>query len=232
MLKTFTKRKWTVLSLIAILWAGLTIVWAYAFLIVPLGSTRGYETTRFVFLSISAFGVLFSALLASLNAVEATVNVQDRLLFDRVENSFRYIERWESVALKEARDYTRLLKAEQSAISPTELCRRIEGPVLMEHREEQRKLQRSVISMFNYFEEMELAIEASRVEGNFLRRTFKDTYLGIYDSFRPWIANYLDNQQQVILSALQKRGCSSKSRDGISSPVGPTRFQNQGPTQF
>jgi hypothetical protein len=85
------------------------------------------------------------------------------------------------------------------------LCRRIEGPVQIEEREEQRKLQRSVISMFNYFEEIELAIEAGRVEGNLLERTFKDTYLGIYDSFRPWIANYLENEQQVILSALQKR---------------------------
>lgn len=205
MLKTLTKRKWMLLGLITLLWAVLTIVWSYAFVIVPPGSTRGYETTRFVFLSISAFGVLFSSLLASLNAVEATVNLQDRLQFDRVENSFRYIERWESQVLKEARDYTRVLKAEQDSISPTELCRRIEGPVHIEEREEQRKLQRSVISMFNYFEEIELAIEAGRVEGNLLGRTFKDTYLGIYDSFRPWIANYLQNEQQVILSALQKR---------------------------
>lgn len=205
MLKTLTKRKWIVLGLITLLWAVLTIVWSYAFVIVPPGSTRGYETTRFIFLSISAFGVLFSSLLASLNAVEATLNLQDRLLFDRVENSFRYIERWESLVLKEARDYTRGLQAEQVSISPTELCRRIEGPAQIEEREEQRKLQRSVISMFNYFEEIELAIEAGRVEGNLLERTFKDTYLGIYDSFRPWIANYLENEQQVILSALQKR---------------------------
>ncbi|MEN3329426.1 MAG: hypothetical protein V7638_4233 [Acidobacteriota bacterium] len=205
MLKTVTKRKWTILGLITLVWAALTIVWSYAFVIVPPGSTRGYETTRFVFLSISAFGVLFSSLLASLNAVEASLNLQDRLLFDRVENSFRYIERWESLVLKEARDYTRGLQAEQDSISPTELCRRIEGPVQIEEREEQRKLQRSVISMFNYFEEIELAIEAGRVEGNLLERTFKDTYLGIYDSFRPWIANYLETEQQVILAALQKR---------------------------
>jgi hypothetical protein len=197
--------KWRVLFGLSVVWLIFTIVWAMQFVAVPPGSTRGYETTKFVFLSVSAFGVLFSALLSSFNALEATLNVRDRMDFDRVENSFRIIERWEQPTLKEARDYTRKLKAEEHSTSPSELIRRIEGPVEPGHETERLKLQRSVIGLFNYFEEIELSIQKNRVDSHLLRQAFKDPYESVYRRFRAYIDTHFDREQRDLLAALNRR---------------------------
>ncbi len=202
---TLNRSRWRVLVALTLLWVSFTIIWASVFVVVPLGSSRGFETTKFVFLSLSAFGVLFSSLLSSFNSLEATANIQDRLAFDRVENAFSYMLRWDSQALADARDYTRQIGREQSQLSPEQLCSRIEGVPAEYANPDQRNLQRSVITMVNFFEEIELSIQSGRVDREVLRKAFGVTYPDIYSRFLPWIRKFTDKDQQELLATLARR---------------------------
>ena len=204
-MKAFFSEKWRVLIGLALLWLLFTAIWAAYFVAVPTGSTKAFETVRFVFLAISAFGVLFSALLTSFNSLEATSNLQEKLAFDRAQNSFDYISRWEASSLKEARDWTRALAAEKATLSDNDLCARIEGLPGQEMSEAQRGLQRSVITMFNFYEEMELSLQAGRVTDEYLRKAFAQTYDSLYKRFSPWIEKYEGSDQKVHLKSLHKR---------------------------
>ena len=144
----FLEKKWGILIALTILWIIFTIVYAACFIAVPQNSTKTFEVVKFTFLSISAFGILFSVLLSSFNSLEASQNVQDRIEFDRIENSFDFMHRWDSPSLKEARDYTRRIKKEKDKLSSEELCKRIEGPYSDESEtEKQESLKRSIITM-------------------------------------------------------------------------------------
>jgi len=203
--KTLFTRKWPILGALALLWLVFTATWASVFVAVPTGSSRSFETAKFAFLSISAFGVLFSTLLTSFNSVEATSNVNDKMAFDRTENAFDYIARWEAPALKDARDWTRRMASERNTLSPDDLCRRITGKPPGTPSPDQQSLQRSVITMFNFFEELELSINYARVEEPVLRRAFAETYHSIYSRFLPWIEQEISREQQALLKSLDKR---------------------------
>jgi hypothetical protein len=158
---------------------------------VPADSSLAYETTKVVFLSISAVGVLFSALLRLYNSLEASINNQNKMKFDLTENSFKYMERWDSVLLKDARDLLREEITEISAtLSENALVDRIEGTGKEDAsgKAKQEHLLRSVITMFNCFEEMELSLQASRVNEGFIKRFCKDVYKDtVHRIFLPWL---------------------------------------------
>jgi hypothetical protein len=195
-------RKWSILGSLFVTWAVFTAVYAAWFVVVPQGATAAFEITKFVFLSISAFGVLFSTLLTSFNSLEASQSLQDRINFDRTENAFEYLRRWDSQSLKEARDWTRKVGRDHSKRSPDKLCGLIEGD---------EDLQRSVITMVNFFEEIELSVQAGRVNADILKQGLACAYIGysgcigIYDRFRPWVDKYSDSSQQAYLRDLYKR---------------------------
>jgi hypothetical protein len=190
------RRKWTVLTLLVCAWVLFTVTYAIMFVTIPAESTRLFETVKFVALSVSAFGVLFSALLSSFNSLEATANVQDRIQFDRVENSFEFVRRWDSAVLKEARDWTRRVKKEEQSLSPDDLRSKIRSD---------ETLERSVITMFNFFEELELSVQQNRVDAKVLERAFATTYRSIHQRFSPWIESNIDAVQKGHLQQLRNR---------------------------
>ena len=125
--------------------------------------------------------------------------------FDRVENAFDYISRWDAPPLKEARDWTRKIEAKKNKLSPDELCSRIEGvPPEQYASSDQRNLQRSVITMFNFFEELALSIQANRVAETYLRSAFASPYQSMYNRFLPWITRCLDEGQRGHLRSLSQ----------------------------
>ena len=190
------KRKWLVLEILAILWLIGTGIYAWQFITVPEGSSHGFEATKFVFTSISAFGVLFSVLLTSFNSLEASLNVQDRIAFDRIENSFEYMRRWDSSALRDARDETRRIRKQQDRLSPDDIISRINS---------NDDLERSVITMFNFFEEIELSIQKDRVDKPSLQKAFGSLYVPIHDRFKTWIKTGSDSSQRQNLESLRDR---------------------------
>ena len=145
-------------------------------------------------------------LLSSYNSLEASKNVQDRIEFDRIENSFEFMRRWDSPSLKEARDYTRKIKKEKDKLSPEELYKRIEGPYQEENEiEKQESLQRSIITMFNYFEEIKLSIDHNRVHGEVLKIALREPYLDIFERFQPWLKKRNLESQLKLLEELRNK---------------------------
>ena len=70
---------------------------------------------------------------------------------------------------------------------------------------EQQSLQRSVITMINFFEEIELSMRANRVDEGILQSAFGMTYPDIHSRFEPWIRLHTDTVQRDLLLALAKR---------------------------
>lgn len=187
------KQKWIVLLILAFIWVIFSIIYTVNYITVPSGSTYLFESIKFLFLSISAFGVLFSTLLSSFNSLESTSNIKDRIEFEKTENSFSYIFRWDSDILKEARDETRRIKKIEKDVSQNQLLEDISG---------NESLERSVITMFNYFEGIYLSIRENRVNAPLLKEAFKDAYIGIYERFKEWINQRSDLTQRTNLKKL------------------------------
>lgn len=188
--------KWCILLALTTIWVVFSAVYAISLVHVPPNSTRAFETFKFVFLSISTYGVLFTVLLSSFNSLEAARNLKTRIEFDKTENSFLYMQRWDSEALRQARDVTRSLKKEQRNLSPNELSKKINTDPSVE---------RSVITMFNFFEEIYLSIIASRVNEPSLRQAFSSTYVDIYRRFEAWVEETFSEDQKESLKALERK---------------------------
>lgn len=189
------KRKWHVLLVLGTLWLLFTISYAVFFVQQTDTTTRSYETIKFAFLSISAFGVLFSALLSSFNSLEATQNLIDRTEFDRIENSFYYMRTWESSILREARDKAREVDKQVSNLSAAQLLGNIYADPALE---------RSVITMFNFFEEIHLSRNAGRVNDMYLRQSFKDIYIRVCKIFTPWMESDVEGTMRSNLDQLRQ----------------------------
>lgn len=187
------KLKWIILAILFLVWVLFTIFYAICYVVVPEKSTYNFEVIKFVFLSITAFGVLFSTLLSSFNSLESTSNIKDRIAFDKTENSFSYMRLWDSDSLKEARDETRKIKKIEKDVSQNQLLKEIS---------ERESLERSVITMFNFFEEIFLSIKAKRVNENILKEAFANAYIGIYERFKEWITKNIAEEQRTSLENL------------------------------
>jgi hypothetical protein len=207
-LSTILRMKWVTLITAFFIWLAFTISYASFFIgAVPAGSTFLMEQTKFVALSISAFGVLFSALLTSYNSIEATLNTLNSLGLQRqlqdeanaraiTENSFKVMERWDSPSLREARDVTRAIQRVEDQLTQKQLLDKIATETATE---------RSVITMFNYFEEIYLSITHNRVNEAVLRTTLGAPYVSLYTRFQPWIVKHVSAQHQVNLQELFRR---------------------------
>jgi len=185
--------KWYFFVVFTILWLVGTTVYSFNYIVVPDGSTYRFECVKFIFLSISAFGVLFSTVLSSYNSLESTSNIKDKIAFDKTENSFAYMLRWDSDSLKEARDETRRIKKNVDEVSPRDLLANISG---------EESLERSVITMFNFFEEIHLSIQEKRVNEKILKQAFAGVYIDIYWRFKGWIDANITGEQKKNLEGL------------------------------
>jgi len=189
------KKKWVILVVLFGIWLVFTVVYSWFFVTTPEGSTKAFETTKFVLLSISAFGVLFSTLLSSFNSLEATNNIQARINFDKTQNSIAYFERFDSPSLKEARDTTRAVAKEEHKLSPQDIIDKVNGD---------EDLERSVITMFNFFEEIYFAIEWEHVDAQILKQGFAVAYLKIHKRFESWTSKNHDESIKKHLNDLKK----------------------------
>ncbi len=135
------------------------------------------ESLRFIVISLGGYGVISSTLLNIWNALEASKNITDKILFDKNENSFKYFERWDNQSLKEARDLTREIKKAKSAMSDDDLLKKIQGC---------ESTERSVITMFNFWEEIYKSIVTNRVNSEILKEAFSGVYCDMYLRFKVW----------------------------------------------
>lgn len=137
----------------------------------------GYKAARLIFVSIGGYGILSATVLNIWNAWDASRIQQERMNFDKIDNSFEYLKRWDSPSLKEARDLTREIKKEKSKLSDDTLMEKIQSDV---------NIERSVITTFNFWEEIYRSIEHGRVKSGILKDAFGEIFCDMYERFKPW----------------------------------------------
>ena len=183
-------KKWTVIVGLGIVWMIGTILYCkYIIPDNPKDSTWAIESGKFTLLALSGYGILFTVLLSSFNSLEATQNMLYKIKWDKTENSFGFMERWDSPSIKQARDISRTIRSEHESISIEELIHRVDS---------EPDLKRSVITMLNFFEEMYLSILADRVDENWLKVAFLDVYKEVYAIFGAWIQRQEDTQKKNL----------------------------------
>lgn len=192
----YLKHKWRIMTGFGIIWIIGAIIYSLFFVEAGLNTSKSYEIVKFLFLSISALGVLFSMMFSSFTYIEASRNIAERIKFECIENSFEYMELWDTDILMGARDFSRKIKQERDKLSAEDLR------VLIETDE---GLKRSVICLFNFFEKIELSIQAERVEENFLKNAFREVYSDLYQRFFPWIEKQSGASTYKNLYELEKR---------------------------
>lgn len=203
------KSKWQCVVIFSTIWFVFTVIFSITKVnVIPESSTKFLEVVKFIAISISAYGVLFSVLLTSFNTLESEKLRKETNNQTRINNSFLYMQRFDSSSIKEARDITRKMKKEKSKLSEEELIKRIEGPYENEKEIiEQENLKRSVITMFNFFEEIYLSINNKHSDETVLKEVYSEMYVDIYDRFKCWLEkdNHMGKLQLKNLQELKKR---------------------------
>lgn len=171
------EKKYIIFFVISFCWILGTIGLAFN-VDVPPGSSKNLEIIKLTFLSFGAYGVITATYFNIVNSVESTQNIKDKINFDKTENSINFIERWDSPSLKQTRDFTRKIIEECSKISDEDLIKRIS---------ENEDLKRSVITEFNFWEGIYLAIKYNNANEDLLKSAFKDTYCITFDVFKVWL---------------------------------------------
>ncbi len=165
----------------------LFIIWILAtWAIVDFENTL--EAMKLIVISLSGYGVISATFLTIWNAWESSKNLTDKMQFDKTENSFKYFERWDNQSLKEARDLTRQIKKEKGKLSDDDLLKKIK---------ECESIERSVITMFNYWEEIYRSIISNRVNTELLKNAFSEVYCNIYDRFKVWREEKKKNNDNI-----------------------------------
>ena len=155
----------------------LFIVWALATWATVDLEKPAIDSMKYVFISLGGYGVVSATLINIWNTWDASKNISDKIKFDITENSFKYFERWDSPSLKEARDLTRQIKKDINKWSDDELLKKIK---------ECESTERSVITAFNFWEEIYKSITVNRVDPELLKESFGEVYCDMYVRFKVW----------------------------------------------
>ena len=174
---------------------------------VPQDSSKPTEIFKFIAGTVAAWGVLSSALLTTFNTIEANQSSEKNLEYKKKEVSFDFARRFDNDSIKEARDITRNMKEKEDEYSANDIIKMIEGPCEdVSITEDERKLnKRSVITMFNFFQDMYISIMHGYSDEKILRIEFSSVYKDIYKRYLPWLNKYmkdLDSNQCDNLKSL------------------------------
>ena len=186
--------KYVIFIVITICWVIGTIGFSFS-INVPQGSSKYFELAKLVFLSIGAYGVITAAYFTVQNSLESAKNVTAKIDFDKIQNSMELTARWDTPVLNGARDFTRNILDTRRHIAPNELLSKINSD---------KELKRSVITTFNFWEEMYLALSYKTVNENLLKTAFKDIYGIMYETFKIWIENDLGKDYPKMAENLDK----------------------------
>jgi hypothetical protein len=133
------------------------------------------ETIKIFFVILGGYGVLISIIHQSETIIMNNKQIEDKIQFDKIENSFNLLKDWDNPSLLEARKYTRKIKELRPSISDN---------TLLDEIKKNEDLNHSLIMTFNFWEQVYLSIKNDRVESNILKTSFKDTYIDMYDRFK------------------------------------------------
>jgi len=180
-LKVMDNLSWSVIILISLVWfAGAMVIQIYI---------RNVES---LFISINLFAVVIATNINLIGSLQ-------RVSLNKIDNSFKYIERWDGSLILEARKYTRELLASADETA--------QNKILQEIRDKP-ELKSSIVTVFNFWQEMYLSIEHGRVDETILKRGFSEAYKKFYSTFKCWREEHIkkvDQKGYVDLESLHKR---------------------------
>ena len=157
------------------------------------------ETVEMALLMIGGLGIIVTLLQQSESIRQNTEQIESRLKFDKIENTFELIRAWDNPDLLQARKLTRETKKKGKNYTTTQLVKKISSNPELEH---------SVLMTSNYWEGVILSIENDRVDEKMLKRTFKITFCDMYKRFEPWYNHKntsIDTATKKSLKDLYKR---------------------------
>ena len=192
------RHEWVVsIGIVAFLLLAL-ILYISVWMEVPGDSPYCTELVKTISIGIAVIGTIFSSLLSTFNTLATARKNSESLEFYRLDNAFKYMERFDTDSIKQARNLTRELKEarKEGGLSLEEICLRCDGD---------DGLKRSVITMFNYFEEIYLSITSNRASEEVLKNAMRFLYRDIYERFQGWTDAYFDEKQKAHLKALYDR---------------------------
>jgi len=152
------------------------------------------ETVEMALLMLGGLGVIITLLQQSESLKQNTEQIEARLKFDKVENTFQLIRSWDDPDLLQARKLTRKTKKKQKNYSTTKLIKAISASPELEH---------SVLTTSNFWEGVLLSIENDRVDEKLLKRTFKITFCDMYKRFEPWYNHKTTTLDAATLKSLK-----------------------------
>ena len=200
------KLKWTLLIVITIFWVlgGIGLI-LQIYPTLP-EETKVIEIMKSAFLVLGGLGVVLPTYLNIWQSLESSQVLEEKIQFDRMENSFRILENWDDPSLLEARRFTRRIKDTRTSLSDNQLIEEID---------KNETLKESVIMVFNYWEGVRISIWGNRVNEPILFDSIGEIYLDMFERFKPWIRQ--DELRLRHFSELYKRWNKFENRHQLGN---------------
>lgn len=137
----------------------------------PSNSSTFIEVTKTLFLCFGGIGVILPLYINATNAIEARYD-------NKIENTFKLLQKWDDSHFLEARKLTRELKKEKFSTSDKDLISKIENDP---------DLKQSVILLFNYFDHVRFSFETDRINKDLFGSSLGLVITDIICRFDPYI---------------------------------------------
>ena len=194
--KKNNEKKLRITSKIGVL-AGIGFLWIFG-TVYFLPNVKTASTKQLIdlaFSSIGGFGIVSATILNVWNALDTSRNNLKQIEFQKVENSIKYLERWDTELLFNAREFARSIESRRAKMADADLKTEINS---------NDKYQGYVILIFNFWEEIYLSIESGLTDEAILKRAFARLYLTQYHNFKVWIEESKDEGYQEMANNLEK----------------------------
>ncbi len=170
--------KWKLFLTIVILWllggAGVVI---HIVMQEP-DEVKSLEILKTAFIILGGLGVVMPTYLNIWMSLESSAILKERTEFEKRVRTMDLMKSWESTSLLAARDFTREIKRQRDQMSAEELLKRIDTNA---------DLERSVVMVFNYWEQVRIALKYDLVKIELIKESQGPMYLDLRKRFDPWI---------------------------------------------
>ena len=129
---------------------------------------------------------LFGAMIALSGLLYTAQNIRDANEEKRSIAAARFVERWDAPQFFDVKSQWRRLQEEMEALSAEQRANALNQ--VLEKRT-------TVVEMFNFMEEMAVAINTSSVDEELLRRFFKTIVTRYYDDYEYWIKHHRQHRR-------------------------------------
>jgi hypothetical protein len=129
---------------------------------------------------------LFGAMIALSGLLYTAQNLRDANEEKRSIAAARFVERWNAPEFFEVKSKWRKLQEEMETLSPEQRANALDQNL------EKRT---TVVEMFNFMEEMAVAINTSSVDEELLRRFFKTIVTRYYEDYETWIRHHREHRR-------------------------------------